>query len=54
MHQDVWNELINAFAISDVDETSIIEDTEYDAWEDKIPEEDGKEYFMNLWQSKAL
>ena len=47
MHQDVWSELTSAFAVPDVDETSIIEysDPEYDAWGDKIPEEDGEEYF---------
>jgi hypothetical protein len=42
MHQDVWSELTSAFAVPDVDETSI---SEYDAWGDKIPEEDGEEYF---------
>ena len=42
MHQDVWSELTTAFAVQDVDETST---SEYDAWGDKIPEEDGEEYF---------
>ena len=45
MHQDVWNKLTSAFALPDVDEISIIENTEYDAWGDKIPQEDGEEYF---------
>lgn len=42
MHRDVWSELTSAFAVPDVDETS---NSEYDAWGDKIPEEDGEEYF---------
>lgn len=42
MHQDVWSELTTAFAVQDVDEAST---SEYDAWGDKIPEEDGEEYF---------
>jgi hypothetical protein len=33
-----------SFAVPDVDETSN-SDPEYDAWGDKIPEEDGEEYF---------
>jgi antirestriction protein len=45
MHHDVWRDLTSAFALPDVDETSIIEDTEYDAWDNKIQEEDGEEYF---------
>jgi hypothetical protein len=44
MHKDVWAELKTAFAVQDVDEASTTE-TEYDAWGDKIPEEDGEEYF---------
>ena len=42
MHRDVWSELTSAFAVPDVDETS---NSEYDARGDKIPEEDGEEYF---------
>jgi len=42
MHQDIWTELTAAFAVQDVDEASV---AEYDAWGDKIPEEDGEEYF---------
>ena len=46
MHKDVWTELTAAFAVQDVDETSVAEaESEYDAWGDKIPEEDGEEYF---------
>ena len=44
MHQDVWAELKTAFAIQDVDEASVAE-SEYDVWGDKIPQEDGEEYF---------
>ena len=44
MHKDVWTELTSAFAVQDVDETSVAE-SEYDAWGDKIPQEDGEEYF---------
>jgi hypothetical protein len=44
MHKDVWTELKTAFAVQDVDKASVAE-TEYDAWGDKIPEEDGEEYF---------
>lgn len=42
IHQDVWNELTSAYAVPDVDETSV---AEYDVWGDKIPQEDGEEYF---------
>jgi len=44
MHQDVWTELTTAFAVQDVDEASVAE-SDYDAWGDKIPEEEGEEYF---------
>jgi hypothetical protein len=42
MHQDVWNELTSAYALPDVDEISV---AEYDICDNKIPEEDGEEYF---------
>ncbi len=42
LHQEVWDELKAAFSVPDVAEESV---SEYDAWGDKIPKEDGETYF---------